>query len=225
MDLPQCLSRFSRHIVNIRNVSDQRCFLYSVLSAVVKPSDFKQQGIQYRKDNPKRYFPFLNRVEMGNLSFPVQPSDMSTFEGLNPNIAINLFGKRICVLFSSLTSYSCFQWLFLLAVRVDTDDQTIIPLYITRELNRKCPVNLLLICNPCLHNNYYHYTHIKDLRKFLHILHKTKSSQQKSKSLICLNCFRQFRGDHPLSLLRHHQPTCLEDQASTSAANITMPAQ
>ena len=109
MDLPQCLSRFSRHIVNIRNVSDQRCFLYSVLSAVVKPSDFKQQGIQYRKDNPKRYFPFLNRVEMGNLSFPVQPSDMSTFEGLNPNIAINLFGKRICVLFSSLTSYSCFQ--------------------------------------------------------------------------------------------------------------------
>lgn len=100
MELPQWLE-LSRTIVNIRNVSDQRCFLYSVLSALLKSRDFKQQGIQYKKDNPKRYYPFLDKIAMGDIVFPVQPSDMAKFEALNPTIAINVLGKkRICFIIS-----------------------------------------------------------------------------------------------------------------------------
>ena len=87
-----------KKILNIQNVRDNRCFLYSVVAAILSPSDFNfmkrppDQKNQKRK-KPSTYTPFLRRVKMGDISFPVKLSELPKFERLNPEIAVNVLGN------------------------------------------------------------------------------------------------------------------------------------
>ena len=61
-------------IVNVQNLNDERCFLYSVLAALY-PVDYKE--------NPSRvhhYRRYLNKLNTDGLSFPLPLKDVPKFE-------------------------------------------------------------------------------------------------------------------------------------------------
>ena len=88
--------RFKR-IVNVHNTRDNRCFLYSVLAAILSSSsDFNHEKRIFNRNNrqkPSTYKPFFHRLNMRDISFPVKVSDLPKFERLNPDIAVNVLGE------------------------------------------------------------------------------------------------------------------------------------
>ena len=97
--------------------------------------------------------------------------------------------------------------LLFLGVKADSDmredkdlrEPEITPLYISKNLDRKHQVHLLLISD----GNKSHYTAIKDIDQFL----KRKSSTNSFSS--CLNCFTKFYGVDRRTKLKEHQSQCL----------------
>ena len=71
-------------IVNVKNVNDDLCFLYSVL-AHIHPVDGSQ--------NPNQAFhykPFLQELDYSGLTFPLKIRQIRKFEDQNPHISINV---------------------------------------------------------------------------------------------------------------------------------------
>ena len=68
-------------IVNIRN-EDLQCFMWAVLSALHEPDDHKDRVCQYEK--------YEHELNVEGLKFPMETKQISKFENLNPQIAINV---------------------------------------------------------------------------------------------------------------------------------------
>ena len=71
-------------IINIQNLKDEKCFLYSVLAALY-PVD--------HKNNPSRthhYRPYLNQLNTNGLSFPLPVKDVPKFENQNSDISVSV---------------------------------------------------------------------------------------------------------------------------------------
>ena len=205
-----------RAINNIKN-KDNRCFLWSVLSAIIQPSEFgynSKRKKQFRKTNPHKYAPFINRVQMGDISYPVKIGDLPKFERLNPQLSVNVLGEEhyYCCCFKM------FHIFLLLGVKADclnngerSSVPEITPLYISKEVQRPKQVHLLLISD----QNPSHYTHIKNLNGLL-----TRKGGNNSIS-ICLNCFHKFYGPERKQKLKEHQDYCFE----RPTAKIAFPKQ
>src|SRR6267154_1206889 len=168
-----------RALVNVRN-NDTRCFLYAVASAIHPAKIDTQRPTQYKK-----YFPEFN---ITGLKFPLVPKDISKFEELNPDIAVNV-------------------------LHYDAD-RVIVPLVHTRHLGRKHEVNLFLLSEECkttacnltiaaaVRQYRYHYTWIKQPSKLLHSL-----TNHNGVVHVCFNCFRSFYTEDKL---KRHRPECIK---------------
>ena len=129
-------------IINVQN-KDERCFLYAVASAIHPHKERLTNS--HRTSN---YEDIIKKFSIKGLKFPLEPQDISKFENLNPNIAVNV-------------------------LHYDYESNQILPLVHTSHLQRKHQVNLLLLSEECesvdgdLNNveatdlRKYHYTWIK----------------------------------------------------------------
>jgi len=70
-------------VVNVQN-SDNRCFEYSILSAL-HPAQQNPQRVS-------KYIQYINQLNFSGIKFPIQVSDITKFENINPEMSINVFG-------------------------------------------------------------------------------------------------------------------------------------
>ena len=73
-------------IINFKNINDNKCFLYSVLS-LLYPAEKNSCNISNYKN-------FENKLNMEGIEFPVKLKDLQQFENQNENISINVFKLR-----------------------------------------------------------------------------------------------------------------------------------
>ena len=69
-------------IVNVQNLGDELCFLYSVLAAIHPAA--RNPNCTYH------YKPYLNQLDTSGLSFPLPVKDVPKFESLNADIAVSV---------------------------------------------------------------------------------------------------------------------------------------
>lgn len=69
-------------LINVRN-SDNKCFLYAVLS------NFKKHA-----EKVSKYIPFLNSLDLTGIRFPMQVKNIKKFEKNNQRISINVYIER-----------------------------------------------------------------------------------------------------------------------------------
>lgn len=86
IELPLCIKRRNA-VINIQN-SDNKCFGWSVVAALIKPN-----GPRW---NPSSYPHFSQVCNFSNIEFPVKLDSISTFEQ-NNNISINVYGLELIV--------------------------------------------------------------------------------------------------------------------------------
>ena len=104
-------------LVNVHN-KDTRCFLYAVASAI--------HPAKKHNDRPSNYDPYLSEFKTNGLKFPLNPKDISKFEELNQDIAVNV------LLYDA--------------------DRVIVPLVHTSHLGREHEVNLFLLSEEVRNN-------------------------------------------------------------------------
>ena len=71
-------------VVNMKNTSDDKCFLWSVLRALNPVKDHKARIDDKLKSK-------INTVNMGDIRYPVTLKNVSKFEKLNPDIAVSVY--------------------------------------------------------------------------------------------------------------------------------------
>ena len=71
-------------VVNMKNTSDDKCFLWSVLRALNPVKDHRARIDDKLKSK-------INTVNMGDIHYPVTLKDVSKFEKLNPDIAVSVY--------------------------------------------------------------------------------------------------------------------------------------
>ena len=77
---PQWLAK--KHcVVNVKN-SDPKCFLWSVLAALLPP--------KYNSERMYNYKPYENSLDISGLTFPLAVKDVPKFEKQNPSISVNV---------------------------------------------------------------------------------------------------------------------------------------
>ncbi|KAJ8940075.1 hypothetical protein NQ314_010909 [Rhamnusium bicolor] len=70
-------------VINVRN-SDNKCFVWSILSALHPPAQNAQRVTHYQN--------YLHELNMKDISFPVSVKDIVKFEKQNDGLSINVFG-------------------------------------------------------------------------------------------------------------------------------------
>lgn len=120
-------------------------------------------------DRASSYIPYEKELNVKGLTFPMTLNQIERFETLNGNISVNVFGF---------------------------DASEIIPLKITKHMNRQKHVNLLLISN----KNTSHYCLIKNFDSFL-----SRTKKCHFRNFFCYYCLTGFT---KRSLLTDHIPIC-----------------
>ena len=83
-------------IVNVKNLDDNLCFLWSVLAGI--------HPVERNPDRFSHYRPYLNELNTKGLSFPLKVRDVPKFENQNLNIAVNVLileDRQLIPLYSS----------------------------------------------------------------------------------------------------------------------------
>ena len=75
-------------IINIQNYDDHLCFLWSILAALYSVRHEQHPSHQYH------YKPYLSKLNVTDLSFPLPVKDVAKFEQLNPDIAVSVLVYR-----------------------------------------------------------------------------------------------------------------------------------
>ena len=70
--------------VNVRNVKDEKCFLWSILASL--------HPVEVNPDRLTNYLEYEREVNMQGINYPVKVKDMLKFEKLNPRLSVNVFG-------------------------------------------------------------------------------------------------------------------------------------
>ena len=123
--------------INIKNVSDDNCFQYSMLYTKYQPENHPYRPEQYKKH--------LGELDMSGIRTPVEITQLKKFEKQNREYSVNVY---------ALDS----------SKEKSRDNKVIMfPLYITKELNRKYHANLLLVTS----GDKRHYVVIKNLSRLL----------------------------------------------------------
>ncbi|HSN23685.1 MAG TPA: hypothetical protein VLS45_05895 [Methylomicrobium sp.] len=131
VETPDYIAR-KNAIVNIKNKDDDFCFLYSVLAGIKLDRHNMNHVYQYKQRLAKK------EIEVGNLQFPLDHSDVRKFEDLNPDISVSVF-----------------MWV--------ARKEGLCPLYPSPHRNRKHHVKLLLLDN----DGKQHYTLIKNMSRLI----------------------------------------------------------
>jgi len=142
-----------RCLVNIHNYSDQKCFVSAVLSALHEPERNKEFVWRYKKHK--------HELDVEGLLFPMKTKQISKFEDMNMDIAVNvLYFKR------------------------ESKDFTVE--YKSLHHGRKHQVNLLLLDEP--NTSTPHYVRITNMSKL--VAHRTKHHGATHVCMSCLHPFR-----------------------------------
>src|SRR5437867_730548 len=191
MKTPVILEK-KKALINVQN-NDDRCFLYAVASAI-----HPQRDTLIHPERTYHYKDIIKNFKIKGLKFPLDPQEISKFESLNPDIAVNV-------------------------LHYDDDSNNILPLVHTTHLQRKHQVNLLLLSEECesvdgdlnivevADLRKYHYTWIKHPSRLFYSL-----TQYEGKVHVCMNCLHRFKRE---DLLVKHRPNCIKH----SPAHITFP--
>ncbi|PAA77928.1 hypothetical protein BOX15_Mlig019720g4 [Macrostomum lignano] len=75
----------SNALVNVKNTTDNRCFLWSILA--------KLHPVKEHRYRVGKYTQYINEINLGDVEFPVDIRDISEIEKLN-SLHINVFGLR-----------------------------------------------------------------------------------------------------------------------------------
>ena len=111
--------QIKRATINIKNVSDENCFQYSMLYTKLQPEVHPERPDQYKKH--------LGELDMTGIKTPVEITQLKKFEKQNRDYSVNVY---------ALDS----------SKERSRDNKVIMfPLYITKERNRKYHANLLLV--------------------------------------------------------------------------------
>jgi len=150
-------------VTNVKNTSDSRCFVWSLLSSIYPAP--------HHPDRISHYLPYENTLNLSGLTFPMPVKNIPKFEKQNPSISVNVLCKG--------------------------DDGGLVPLYVTKERERRHHVNLFLIEGP---DNQQHYVCIRSMSRL--VGDRTKHDGQ---TYVCNYCLHPFR--HKETLERHI-PNC-----------------
>ena len=107
-------------IINVQNYDDHLCFLWSILAALYSVRHEQNPSRQYH------YKPYLSKLNVTGLSFPLPVKDVAKFERLNPDIAVNVLVY---------------------------EERELIPLYVSPHRDRKHTIPLLLLSDE---NNHHY---------------------------------------------------------------------
>ena len=121
--------------INIKNVSDQNCFQYSVLYSKLQPTDHPYRPTQYKKH--------LAELDMSGIRTAVEITQINKFEKRNCEYSVNVYA------------------LDELKTKSRDNKAILFPLYNTKERNRKYHANLLLVTS----GDKRHYAVIKNLSR------------------------------------------------------------
>ena len=76
----------SSNIINVKNINDNKCFLWSLLAKLYPVDDHKDRITKYKLHE--------NKINMNGIEYPVKMKDIPTIEKQN-NISINVFALNI----------------------------------------------------------------------------------------------------------------------------------
>jgi len=71
-----------RAVINVKNTSDYKCFVWSILSSLHPP--------KYSADRLSNYKPHESTLNTSGLTFPMPVKDIPKFEKQNPSLSINV---------------------------------------------------------------------------------------------------------------------------------------
>ena len=169
-------------IVNIQNVNDHLCFIYSIL-ACMKYHTF-HRGNRCR---PSTYKHFLDMFNYDTQEMPMKIVNIQHFEQCNPHVSINVIKytppfkfKRIKIIEESIT-HPYFEMIYRSMHQSEEGCQI---------------VYLLLIEN----NDQYRYMAITKLKRMLTVVNGKTSYDN-----VCFSCLRLFRTN---SILDDHNSMC-----------------
>jgi len=126
------------------------------------------------KHNPDRlsnYRSYLNTLNLSGLNFPMPVKDIPKFEKLNSDISVNVLARG--------------------------DGEGYVPLYVSKERNRRHHINLFLIEGS---DRSHHYVWIKNMSRLVY--GRTKHD---GASFVCNSCLHPFSSK---DVLDRHVPSC-----------------
>ena len=152
--------------------NDNYCFLYCCLAA----KDLKDNPNTVHLERESRYIYRLNNeLNIQGLQFPLSLNQVQKFETLNPQFSVSVYA-----------------W----------DDKEVCPLVVTKQVNRKYHVNLLLLKNS---KDDQHYVLIRNLSRL--VAGRTKREHATHVCPYCLHPFRQKETlDRHVSECQTHPP-------------------
>ena len=83
IQLPEKLVK-KKACVNVRNVEDEKCFLWSILASL--------RPVEVNPDRLTNYIEYEREVNMRDINYPVKVKDLLKFEKQNPRLSVNVFG-------------------------------------------------------------------------------------------------------------------------------------
>lgn len=151
-DLPAAIQS-KKAVVNVHNF-DQHCFLWSIMSALHPAEKDPQRCAKYPH--------FEHHLKYDGLNFPMSLNQITKFERLNPDLAINVYSYKIC-----------------------KRDLEVFPIYVSsNSAGRK--VHLLAVQNK---DDTHHFCWIKNLAR---LSLSTVRSGNRHKIFICDRCLNYF---------------------------------
>jgi hypothetical protein len=81
--LPSILQNSKKGIINIKS-RDDRCFAWSILAYLHPQKTHRERVI--------KYYPYIGRLNMNGIKYPVSINQIDKFERQNENIGVNIFG-------------------------------------------------------------------------------------------------------------------------------------
>jgi hypothetical protein len=190
-----------RAVINVKNLNDEMCFKWAILSALHPPPK--------HADRLSQYVRYENELNFSGISFPMEISKIKRFEELNPTISVNVYTydekmkKCLPLRLTKRTKTNHIHLLFYVqrsGVSPPEEQQNIIDELMQVDVVENISVKT-------------HYCWIKNLSRLL----GSQVSKHKGKIHVCDRCLHYFYNE--VKLLQHS-----EDCINRNVCAIKMPA-
>ena len=195
-------------IINVKNISDEKCFMYSLLSRFVNHRARRIEVQTYQGEHLLDYIKNRYNIEFDFtcIQIPTPVEDISKFERYNPRISINVFGLTKKNKLYPLKNVSeekefHFDLLYLVEHKMNDEDDYFEEdeeMYSDEEAQAG-----VSIIQPSLHRRS-HYCLITDLNKIL----RRQFTANHGRVEFCKKCFAYFRGDNCTEKVNEHKLYC-----------------
>ena len=195
-------------IINVKNISDEKCFMYSLLSRFVFHRARRVEVETYQRAHILEFIKNRYQIEFdfNCVQFPTPVEDIAKFERYNPQISINVFGltkknKLYPLKNVGVEKEFHFDLLYLVEHKSNDEDE-----YYEEEeemySDEEAEAGVSII-QPSLHRKS-HYCLITDLNKLLRRQFTTNHDRVE----FCKKCFAYFRGENCSEKVNEHKLYC-----------------